>query len=169
MPSVTTILALGLKAPQSGPINPKAPFVFIGQAMLTPLPWRKITPLHRTLGARAERFSYTSGQGLPSAAAPQIINQRYDAVNALDRIIGFTMSIMAGDATPCEFVIQELNTGWFLDYSYPGTKGAYLSANIETLPDEVALQFYFTADLATAVYLSFQNIEIVPHHITGAL
>jgi len=168
MPSVTTIIALGLGAPQSGP-NPKSPFVFVSELMITPLPWRKVTPLHRSLGARSERFSYTSGQGLPSQATPQTINARYDASTALDRIIGFTLSIGAGDATPCEFVLQELNTGWFIDYSYPGTKGAYLSANIETLPDEVALQFYFTADLIAPVYLSFQNFEIVPHHITGAL
>src|ERR1700733_10350682 len=107
--------------------------------MITPLPWRSITPLHRKLGVRSLRFIYGASQATPLPASPLLINMRYDASTLLDRIIGFTLSVGAGGAAG-DFLIQELNTGWFLDYTMPGTKGIYLTANIETLPDEVNLQ-----------------------------
>lgn len=162
MLSVTTIIALGLDAPANSP--PANAFNPQGYVMSFPLPWRKVTPLHTKLGVRAQRFAYTATQATPTPTVPQAINLRYDASTAIDRIVGFTLSVGSGGAA-CEFLIQELNTGWFLDYSLPGTKAVYLSANIETLPDEVSLQFSFSANVGALVYLSFQNIEIVAHRI----
>lgn len=163
MLSATTIIALGLDAPANAP-PPTNPFAPMGQTMYITLPWRKVTPLHKQLGARATRFLYGASAATPTAAAPQTINLRYDAITNIDRIIGCTVSVAAGGPA-CEFFIQELNTGWFLDYSLPGTKAVYFSFNIETLPDEVSLAFYFSSNLGTQAYLSFQNFEVVPHKV----
>lgn len=127
----------------------------------TPLPWRKVTPLHRRLGARSIRFVYAGGAGLPQTASPQSLAFRYDAVNAMDRVVGFTVSI-ANAAGPADFVVLELNTGWFFDYTWPGSKGALVTGNVETLPNEVNLQFWFSASISGNVYVAFQNIEVVP-------
>lgn len=130
-----------------------------------PLPWRKITPLHRSMGTRAIRYLYQASVTKPIAATPQTVNFRYDASTGMDRIIGFTMSIMSGNAA-CEFVIQELNTGWFLDYSLPGTTAAFISGIIETLPDEVNLEFYWSVAQTVQCYVSFQNVDAVPVSLT---
>jgi len=127
-----------------------------------PLPWRKYTPLHKKLGARAMRYIYPLGVGLPIAgSSPATLNFRGDAVSTMDRVLGFTLSIQKV-ATASDFLLQELNTGWFQSYSYAGTRGLFLANNIETLPDEVSLQWSFSVAMATNVYLSFTNIELVP-------
>lgn len=128
------------------------------------LPWRKTTPLHRYLGVRAMRFNYGATATLPSVGTPQGLNLRYDASTGIDRIIGFTLAI--GNApTGANFLIQELNTGWFMSYSYQGSKGVTICENIETFPDEVMLQWSFDQNIAAPVYMSFVNIEIVPRII----
>lgn len=135
--------------------------------MWLPLPWRKMTPLHHQLGVRAQRFAFPANASLPQLATPQNINLRYDASTGTDRIIGCTLSI-ANSSAGSDFTIQELNTGWFLNFTYPGSKGAFIQFNIETMIDEVDLSFYFSASsLSGAVYLSFQNIEVVPASVAG--
>lgn len=134
---------------------------------MLPLPWRKVTPLHKQLGSRSLRFNYSAGATLPSAAAPQVVNLRYDISTAIDRLIGFTLAIMPGDNTQSNFILQENNTGWFFPYSYPGTIGAYITGCMETLPDEVNMQFSFSAELNAAVYVAFQNLEVVPAKLSG--
>lgn len=132
--------------------------------LASPLPWRKVTPLHRRLGARSIRFVYLGGAGLPLTASPQSLAFRYDAINAMDRIIGFTVSI-ANAAGPSDFTISELNTGWFYDFTWPGSKGALVQGNVETLPDEVNLQFSFSSAISGNVYVAFANIEHIPAQI----
>jgi len=127
----------------------------------TPLPWRKSTPLHRKLGARALRVVYGASTVVPSPATPAGFNLRYDASTSVDRIIGFALSVQA-TATAFQFLLQELNTGWFLNYTYSSNRGLLLKTNIETLPDEIAVQWSFSADPPVPIYMSFFNIEVSP-------
>lgn len=127
----------------------------------TPLPWRKITPLHRSLGARSLRYVYPAAALLPLTATPATLNLRYDAVTGIDRIIGFSLAIGPTN-TPCNFTLAELNTGWQFGYTYNGSRSIFVLNNIETLPDEVSLQWYFDVDIPAPVYLSFMNVEVVP-------
>jgi hypothetical protein len=136
---------------------------FVATAM--PMTWRKITPLHKKLGARAIRFVYPSGVGLPLVASPALLNFRFGPEIAIDRIIGFTLAIQSV-ATASNFYVKELNTGWSFSYAYGGSKGCYVKENIETLPDEISLSFSFSAALASDVYLSFFNFEVVPFELT---
>lgn len=128
----------------------------------TPLPWRKGSPLHKKLGARAMRVAYGASTVVPSPGTPATINLRYDASTAIDRIIGFCLSV-APNNTAFQFLLQELNTGWFLAYTYgAANRGLFIKANIETLPDEVSLQWSFSADPPAAIFMSFFNEEVVP-------
>src|SRR5271166_6076010 len=111
--------------------------------MFAPLPWRKITPLHKQLGARAIRFVYTNGTGLPLTATPQTMFLRYGPDTGIDRIVGFNLSI-ANSATPTNFALNENATGWQFSFVYPGSKGVYILGNVETLPDEVNLTWSFS-------------------------
>lgn len=130
-------------------------------ATAMPLPWRKLTNAHKQHGARAMRFPYTASQATPTVAAPALLNFRYDALGQMDRIIGFCLSI-AASSTASLFTLNELNTGWVFAYNFPGgNNGAYMLNNIETLPDEVSLQWSFSADPGQA-YVSFFNFEVVP-------
>lgn len=133
----------------------------LGLVTAIPLPWRKITPWHKKVGARAMRFTYGATTPVPSLANPQPVLFRYDAGSPMDRIIGFTLSVAPGNSAG-NFLVQELNTGWFLSYALPGTTPIFINAIIETLPDEVSLQFYFSASPNANVYVSFQNVEVVP-------
>lgn len=132
--------------------------------LFMPMSWRKITPLHRKLGARAVRYNYPAGVGLPLTASPQTINTRYGAEAAIDRIIGFTFSIQTS-AIASNFYLQENNTGWQFSFDFGGNKGVFCQANIETLPDEVDLTWSFSANPNSNVYLAFYNFEVVPFEL----
>jgi hypothetical protein len=128
----------------------------------TPLPWRKKAPLHIKLGTRSLRAVYAASAVVPSPAAPATLNLRYDASTAIDRIIGFCLSV-APNNTAFQFLLQELNTGWFFAYTYgAANRGLFVKTNIETLPDEVSLSWSFSADPPAAIYMSFFNEEVVP-------
>jgi hypothetical protein len=131
----------------------------------TPLPWRKITHLHRSLGPRALRFAYPGGVGMPLTASPATIATPYASSAGIDRIVGFTLSI-AQTALATDFTMRELNTGWQFGYSYNGGRSLFIMGNVETLPDMIDLQFSFDTQLASNVYLSFFNFEVVPVLVT---
>jgi hypothetical protein len=68
-------------------------------------------------------------------------------------------------AAASTFYMQEQNTGWQFSYAYGGNKGAFVQGNIETLVDGINLTFGFSQTLATNVYLSFTNIELIPFEL----
>jgi hypothetical protein len=131
------------------------------QLMFTPVPWRKVTPLHSKLGARAARLVYASGVNAPTTAAPLTINFRYGPEAAMDRIVGFNVMLGAGADSP-ELTISELATGWFFDRLFVAGQGAMIYGNIETLPDMVDLKIAFAAATTRNVYISLFNFEVVP-------
>jgi hypothetical protein len=126
-----------------------------------PMTWRKHTPVHRKLGSRAARFWYPAGAGLPLIAAPGTLNLRYDAINAIDRIIGFQLCLGKAADTP-EFIIQDLNTNWFFDHLYTTGVPSVIWGCVETMPDQCALQWYSSGATTRNVYLAFYNFEVVP-------
>jgi hypothetical protein len=134
--------------------------------MSAPLSWRKTTPLHNKLGSRAIRFPYALGAALPSPANPQIVNMRFEGVTAMDRIIGFNVAwTNTSSSSPCDFVMTEANTGWISALTYLGVGAVRFSGNMETMPDEINLSFYWTAPLVGSVaYVSLFNNEVVPNY-----
>src|SRR5271154_6158102 len=111
-----------------------------------PLPWRKRLPLHQKLGVRAMRFYYPAGNNAPvgAANAASTLQLRYDPTTAIDRIIGFNFSVQQQNSA-FTFQMQELNTFWQFSYTYSQNRGLFVAGNVETLPDEVNLQWYFSA------------------------
>jgi len=134
--------------------------------LANPLPWRKITSLHHKLGARSIRYPYPTGHTLPVAATPDALSFLYNPAQAIDRIVGFTFS--AGySTTSITLVLRELNTGWQFTYASGGYKGVFVQNNMETLPDEANISWYFSASSYDApLYLSFMNIELIPFQLT---
>jgi hypothetical protein len=127
-----------------------------------PLTWRSITPWHKKLGARSTRWNFGPSAN-PVAAAPALVNFRYDAAT-MDRVIGFNVAwLNPSAATPCDFIMIENNTGWLKGYTYSGTGAVQMEGNLETLPDEISLSFWWTAPLPATVFVSLFNNERVPH------
>jgi len=126
-----------------------------------PLPWRKVSPLHKQLGARSLRFAYPGGNGAPVIATPQSLYLRYGPETGIDRIIGFSVMLGKGADAP-ELTMSELATGWLFDHVFTANQGASVFGNLETFPDEINLTFSFAAATTRNVYLAFYNFEIVP-------
>jgi len=126
-----------------------------------PLPWRKVSPLHKQLGTRSLRFVYPGGNGAPVTATPQSLYLRYGPEAGIDRIIGFSVLLDKGADTP-DLSINELATGWTFEHVFTANQGASVFGNVETLPDEVNLTFSFAAATTRNVYVSFFNFEVVP-------
>lgn len=127
----------------------------------TPIEWRKRTPLHEKLGPRAMRFFWPASAALPSPATPQLVTVAFDPSAAIDRVIGFYLSI-ASAAQPTEVLMSESLTNWQFSYTYPGGKGVTVWGNMETLPGRMALSVSFSVDVPTPIYLSLFNYEVVP-------
>ena len=130
-------------------------------ATATPLSWRKITPLHRKLGARSLRFVYPAGANLPRVATPLTIAKEFTAGRDMDRFIGFCLSI-AASPVPANFLMSDGFTGWQFSYYYPGAKGIFIMGNVETLPEQSDLTVSFDAAVTGTVYLALFNFEVVP-------
>jgi len=127
----------------------------------TPLSWRKVSPLHKQLGARSLRFVYPAGNGAPTIAAPQSLYLRYGPETGIDRLIGFSIMLGKGADAP-ELTMSELATGWLFDHVFTANQGASVFGNLESMPDEINLAFSFAAATTRNVYLSFFNFEVVP-------
>jgi hypothetical protein len=131
--------------------------------LVTPLTWRKLTPLHKKLGARAMRFMYNAGAS-PLLANMGGIEFRYDAVSAIDRVIGFCLSIgpPSGASAASTFTISDANTGWNFNVLWSGAAPLYVMGNAETYADMANLSWNFDVQVQAPVYLSLFNVEVVP-------
>lgn len=129
-----------------------------------PLPWRpmKPTPLHHQLGKRAMRFYYPGAKPI-TGTNPQVFNLRYGPENGIDRIVGFSInSFGAPTLASGTFVMQELATNWSFTRLITNVNSMWAQGNVETMADEVNLQWSFSADPGVPVYLAFYNFEIAP-------
>lgn len=139
-----------------------SPFQTNQLPLVSPLPWRGRSPLHKKMGARRVTWFWPNGAGMPLTATPLNFSFLYDASAAIDRVLGVILTI-AASGTGCDFIIQDLTTNDFWDYTYPGnTSGVRAQHNIITSAEMANLSIWFTAQLSVNVTLHLTNIELMP-------
>lgn len=152
-------LITGTFRPQ--PVTPGPPAADVVASPAMPLPWRRTTPWHLINGARSMTQAWPKGASTPSQASPMRLQFDYSGA-ALDRVIGFVLE-MAKGGSACDVTVQELNTGWFLDFTYDGSAGVNLGCNVETLESQVNLVLWFSTSPGASALVSFYNFEIAPY------
>jgi hypothetical protein len=121
------------------------------------LPWRKVTPLHRTMGPRCLIVPLVAGISVPIS----LFNAPYHD-GTIDRIIGCELNL-GGISSAALFTIQENNSGWARSYHAFSNPGTYCF-NIVTLDDSANITLTVNKAVTAAMLCTatLYNFEIPP-------
>lgn len=119
--------------------------------------WRKVTLLHRTMGARAIRLASIA---LSAGIETPLLQTPYGPAT-IDRVIGLFLNVET-KAKAGVITIQDLSSNWRMDISATSQFGAYW-LNVETLTD--AANLVITSSVAIVIDCSLHNFEMPPASI----
>lgn len=124
-----------------------------------PLSWRKITPLHKRMGAHSLRIPLVL-----SANTPLTIFQATFGAGTIDRIIGCRLGL--GGVGAGTVTLKEIHSGWQIAIVAATQLGDY-GFNIETLIDgaNLTIESSVDVDFAKGAMISLFNFELPPYQI----